>query len=75
MRVIAEELEVSGRTGLVAKMIGGGPKKTIQHADADIGASIASGSHPSQGMVILPCSMGTRRHREWPRKLADLAGS
>jgi flavin prenyltransferase len=59
LRVIAEELQVSGRTGLVAKLIGGEPKKTIQHADADIGASIASGSHPSHGMVILPCSMGT----------------
>jgi 4-hydroxy-3-polyprenylbenzoate decarboxylase len=59
LRVIAEELEVSGRTDLVAKLIGGAPKKTIQHADANIGASIASGSHPSHGMIILPCSMGT----------------
>jgi 4-hydroxy-3-polyprenylbenzoate decarboxylase len=59
LRVIAEELGVSGRTDLVAKLIGSEPKKTIQHADANIGASIASGSHPSHGMIILPCSMGT----------------
>lgn len=59
LRVIAEELEVSGRTDLLAKLIGRAPKKTIQLSDADIGASIASGSHPSQGMIILPCSMGT----------------
>ena len=59
LRVIAEELEVSGRTDLLPKLIGSAPKKTIQHADADIGASIASGSHPSHGMIILPCSMGT----------------
>ena len=59
LRVIAEELELSGRTDLLAKLLGGEPKKTVQHADANIGASIASGSHPSHGMIILPCSMGT----------------
>ncbi len=59
LRVIAEELGVSGRTDLLEKLIGGAATKTIQHADANIGASIASGSHPSQGMIILPCSMGT----------------
>jgi 4-hydroxy-3-polyprenylbenzoate decarboxylase len=59
LRVIAEELEVAGRTALVAKLIGSEPKKIIHHADADIGAPIASGSHPSHGMIILPCSMGT----------------
>src|SRR5881394_254400 len=59
LRVIAEELGVSGRTDLLEKLLGGVPVKTVQHADADIGASIASGSHPSKGMIILPCSMGT----------------
>jgi 4-hydroxy-3-polyprenylbenzoate decarboxylase len=59
LRVLAEELGVSGRNGLLEKLLGAAPKKTIQHADADIGASIASGSHPSNGMIILPCSMGT----------------
>lgn len=59
LRVIAEELGVSGRNDLVEKLISSKSKKTIQHADANIGASIASGSHPSAGMVVLPCSMGT----------------
>jgi len=65
LRVMAEELGISGRTDLLAKLLetdklpGAAPKKTIQHADANIGASIASGSHPSSGMIILPCSMGT----------------
>jgi 4-hydroxy-3-polyprenylbenzoate decarboxylase len=59
LRVLAEELGVSGRTDLLEKLLGAPPAKTIQHADANIGASIASGSHPSAGMVILPCSMGT----------------
>lgn len=59
LRVIAEELGVSGRTGLLEKLLGGVPTKIIQHSDSDIGASIASGSYLSHGMIILPCSMGT----------------
>jgi 4-hydroxy-3-polyprenylbenzoate decarboxylase len=59
LRVMAEELGVSGRTGLLEKLLGGAAKKTVQHADSDIGAAIASGSHPSDGMIVLPCSMGT----------------
>ena len=46
--------------------------KTVQHSDADIGAAIASGSHPSNGMIILPCSMGTLAAiAQWPGQLAD----
>jgi 4-hydroxy-3-polyprenylbenzoate decarboxylase len=56
---MAEELGVSGRTNLLKKLLGKAPAKIVQHADADIGAPIASGSHPSNGMIILPCSMGT----------------
>jgi 4-hydroxy-3-polyprenylbenzoate decarboxylase len=59
LRVLAEELGLSGRNDLVEKLLGAKPVKTIQHADADIGAAIASGSHPSNGMIVLPCSMGT----------------
>jgi flavin prenyltransferase len=65
LRVVAEELGISGRADLLAKLLetdkllGAAPRKTVQHADANIGASIASGSHPSSGMIVLPCSMGT----------------
>src|ERR1700677_2962709 len=59
LRVLAEELGVSGRNDLLDKLLGAAPKKTIQHSDSDIGASIASGSYPSHGMIVLPCSMGT----------------
>ncbi len=59
LRVLAEELGLSGRNDLIEKLLGAKPAKTIQLSDADVGASIASGSHPSDGMIILPCSMGT----------------
>jgi 4-hydroxy-3-polyprenylbenzoate decarboxylase len=59
LRVLAEELGVSGRNDLLQKLLDAEPKKTVQHADVNIGAAIASGSHPSGGMIILPCSMGT----------------
>jgi 4-hydroxy-3-polyprenylbenzoate decarboxylase len=59
LRVIAEELGISGRTSLLEKLLGSAPAKITQHSDIDIGAAIASGSYPSNGMIVLPCSMGT----------------
>jgi len=59
LRVVAEELGVSGRNSLLEKLLDAIPKKIIQHTDSDIGAAIASGSYPSNGMIVLPCSMGT----------------
>jgi 4-hydroxy-3-polyprenylbenzoate decarboxylase len=59
LRVLAEEMGLSGRNDLLGKLLGAPPAKTVQHSDADIGASIASGSYPSNGMIVLPCSMGT----------------
>ena len=59
LRVVAEELHLSGRHELLEKLLGASQKKTRQHAVEDIGASIASGSYPSAGMIVLPCSMGT----------------
>jgi flavin prenyltransferase len=59
LRVLAEELGISGRKELVEKLLGHGSAKITQHSENDIGACIASGSYPSSGMIVLPCSMGT----------------
>lgn len=59
LRVLAEELQISGRNNLISKLLGHDTCKFIQHTPGDIGASIASGSYTSHGMLILPCSMGT----------------
>lgn len=59
LRVLAEELRFSGRSGLVEKLLGKSSAKIHQLAESDIGAGVASGSFPSDGMIVLPCSMGT----------------
>jgi 4-hydroxy-3-polyprenylbenzoate decarboxylase len=59
LRVIAEELHLSGRSELITKLLGKPSAKIEQHTESDIGAGPASGSYPSAGMIVLPCSMGT----------------
>lgn len=59
LRVMAEELQIAGRSNLVQQILSRKSAKIQQHSNADIGANIASGSYPTAGMVVVPCSMGT----------------
>jgi 4-hydroxy-3-polyprenylbenzoate decarboxylase len=59
LRVLAEELQLSGRNQLAEKLLGNPSTKIVQLSESDIGANIASGSYPCNGMIVLPCSMGT----------------
>ncbi|MCJ8011087.1 UbiX family flavin prenyltransferase [Paenibacillus sp. KQZ6P-2] len=60
-RVLGEELgwNAGKREQVLKEKFEGFPGKLYYHPIADIGATIASGSFQVEGMVIVPCSMGT----------------
>jgi flavin prenyltransferase len=62
VRVIGEELglNVAGTDRrVVRELLGEDSGKLAVHSANDIGASIASGSHLSDAMIIVPCSMSS----------------
>ncbi len=59
LRVMAEELSIRGRARMVEQILGSRSAKIQQLNNSDIGACVASGSYPSEAMVVLPCSVGT----------------
>jgi len=56
-RLLQEELDIHDEAGLRERT--GDWSRVILYADDDRGATPASGSAPSRGMVVCPCSMGT----------------
>lgn len=56
-RLLAEEMGIASEPELRAAT--GNWKRVVLYADDDRGATPASGSAPSRGMVVCPCSMGT----------------
>ncbi|AWB45013.1 aromatic acid decarboxylase [Paenibacillus sp. CAA11] len=60
-RVIREELNwnTTDRDKLLEEKFGSFPGKFTYHPIGNIGASIASGSYQVEGMIVMPCSMGT----------------
>jgi len=59
LRVMAEELGISGRSEVVGKLLGRSATKIQLQSNDDIGANVASGSYATEAMIVLPCSMGT----------------
>ncbi|MGQ0562313.1 MAG: UbiX family flavin prenyltransferase [Gemmatimonadota bacterium] len=56
-RLLAEELDIGSEDELRART--GDWSQLTLFSDKDRGATPASGSAPSRGMVVCPCSMGT----------------
>src|SRR5438046_8965377 len=59
LRVIAEELELKGRSKLVGQLLGKASRKIKEQSNANIGANVASGSYQADAMIVIPCSVGT----------------
>jgi len=59
LRVLAEEAGVRGRSNLAEQLVGKKSQKIQQQNNDDIGANVASGSYPTDAMIVIPCSVGT----------------
>ena len=60
LKVLRDELDldVSKSAGVPARLVGRPAAKIEYLLDSDVGASVASGSYPVDGMVVIPCTTG-----------------
>jgi 4-hydroxy-3-polyprenylbenzoate decarboxylase len=60
LKVMRDELgmDVSRSAEIPSRLAGKPVTKTVYLLDSDVGASIASGSYPVDGMVVIPCTTG-----------------
>jgi flavin prenyltransferase len=60
LKVLREELglDVTRSSAIASLLAGAAVTKTTYLLDSDIGASIASGSYPVDGMLVIPCTTG-----------------
>jgi 4-hydroxy-3-polyprenylbenzoate decarboxylase len=56
---MAEEDGLRGRANLAEQLLGKKSRKIVQQSNDDIGANVASGSYPTDAMIVIPCSAGT----------------
>ncbi len=75
VRVMAEELGIRGRQRLLEQLLGEKPAKIRQQSNSDIAANVASGSYPTDAMIVIPCSVGTlgRIASGWSNALIERA--
>ncbi len=75
LRVMAEEIGISGRSNMVPQLLGKASKKIELQSNSNIGANVASGSYPSDAMIVIPCSVGTmgRIASGWSNALIERA--
>ncbi len=60
LKVLREELglDLAKSAEVPSQLLGARARKTNYLLDSDVGASIASGSYPTDGMVVIPCTTG-----------------
>ncbi|MBM4013553.1 MAG: UbiX family flavin prenyltransferase [Planctomycetes bacterium] len=58
-RVARDELGDDWSPAALERRFGAGASAIRRHEPGDIGATIASGSAPVDGMIVVPCSMGS----------------
>lgn len=57
LRVLRDEEQIGSQNGLLEGIVGSHPPHVRLHSNRNIGATVASGSYRTHGMIVAPCSM------------------